>query len=299
LAGVLGAAAVIVAVYAAAVAALQPDGMLNYDAGIRNRVVAERYVDDVRRPVVLAGSSETMRLSADFMEADVLGPNIFNLGLAGENSALALDFILRAQTQPSTVFVEIDRAETAYHPSFADEIFREPGRSLRGTIAALRTQNRPLDVLIVETWQLSKSALTRFGSPRTERLYSVPLPSRPQNSAPPTAQMRTDNRLFDAFDRGLALIGDRVDALRAHGVRVVITWFPAHPAYDGIVLDAYKAAAARVRFPAATYGWLDLRVTGRYDTDDGLHLVRASARAVAGVIRSVAETGKVPSTTLP
>ena len=60
------------------------------------------------------------------------------------------------------------------------------------------------------------------------------------------------------------------------------------PAFDA-AHSQFKEREARRRLPSDGYEWLDVRGTGTYQTDDGLHLVKSSAQRVARVLAAVAE----------
>ena len=45
------------------------------------------------------------------------------------------------------------------------------------------------------------------------------------------------------------------------------------------------------QFASDRYEWLDLRTTGTYETEDGVHLTRSSARRAAALLRRFAENG--------
>jgi hypothetical protein len=273
----------ILVAYNLLVAIAKPDAMLNFDAGIRNLVVAERYLDGAAAPAVLTGSSMGFRLSVDFMEGDYLGTDVFNLSFAGKTALPGLDLILAKPDRPRLVFVEMNTMDRGYDHDFAADRLSEPWFTIRKFAPGFRTGNRPLDLAVVFAWRGAKAALGNFGLSPTEHVFS-PAAGRPDGGPP------LEDSLRAIVDDNMLLLAQRIDAMRAAGIRVVLLRLPSDPAMD-TARTAYMWDQCGRQFATARYEWLDLRTTGTYETEDGVHLTKSSARQAASVLRRVAESG--------
>jgi hypothetical protein len=271
----LATAAILIA-YNLVVTLVKPDVVLFYDSGVRNVIIAERYLDGATPRAVLTGSSMGFRLHADFTEGDDLGLDIFNLSLAGKTALPGLDLILAKPKRPHIVFVEMNTMERGYDGSFAADRLREPWNGLRPYLPGFRLENRPLDLAIGLARKALKSVLARVGMTASERTYSAPVGS--PDGPPITDRLRT------AIAENMQLLEQRIAEFRSAGIRVVLLRLPTHPASE--------TAATRLmwdtcyhRFAPTRYEWIDLNSTGSYETDDGIHLNRPSARLAASMLR--------------
>jgi hypothetical protein len=262
----------------------KPDAMLNFDTGIRNVVAAERYLDTTAAPTVLTGSSMGFRLAVDFMEGDYLGPYVFNLSLAGKTALPGLDLILAKSDRPRLVFVEMNTVDRGYDRNFASDRMSEPWFTIRRFAPGFRTENRPLDLAIVFSWRAMKGALGDLGISPTEHVF---LPAAGHMESGPTV----DDSLRRIVADNMRLIAQRVDAMRAAGIRVVLLRLPSDPAMD-TARTAYMWDQCGKQFASDRYEWLDLRTTGTYETEDGVHLTKSSARKAASVLRHFAENSQ-------
>jgi hypothetical protein len=281
----VSATAILVA-YNLLVAVAKPDAMLNFDNGIRNVVVAERYLDGAPARAVLTGSSMGFRLSTDFMEGDYLGPDVFNLSFAGKTALPGLDLILARPERPRLVFVEMNTMDRGYDRDLAPDRLSEPWFTIRRFAPGFRTENRPLDLAIVFAWRAAKEVLGDLGLSPTERVFSGAA-GQASNGPPLSDSLRA------IVDDNMGLLAQRVDALRAAGIRVVLLRLPSDPAMD-TARSTYMWDQCGRQFTSDRYEWLDLRSTGTYETEDGVHLTKSSARRAAAVLRQIAESGKAP-----
>jgi hypothetical protein len=272
--------AAILITYNLAVALVKPDAVLFYDSGLRNVIVAEHYLDGATPHAVLTGSSMGFRLAADFTEGDYLGPEIFNLSLAGKTALPGLDLILAKPKRPRIVFVEMNTMERSYDGSFAADRLREPWNALRPYLPGFRLENRPLDLAIGLARKALKSVLARAGITASERTYSAPagLPEGPP----------INDRLRAAIAENTQVLERRIAEFRSAGIRIVLLRLPTDPAAE-TPATRFMWETCYSRFAPSRYEWIDLRSTGSYQTDDGIHLNRSSARLAASVLRAWVE----------
>jgi hypothetical protein len=262
--------------YGAFVQAIQPNVVISYDAGLRNRIIAERYADSARPKVVLVGSSLAARLSPEVI-GPKLSPDIFDLAMLGQNSATGLDVVLAKREKPNMVLVEMNVLEHPYDPDFAEEVFREPWRSLRRDVPIFRLENRPFDLAIVGFEKIGKAALNSLGLHSDEPVYS---PS--SNERTPGARSPTMSEAFrKKVERALNRLASQVEQLQQGGVRVVFLRLPVDQTLASTRPELYKMSKAAERFPLGKYEWLDMQTKGPYETLDGSHLTPRSARDVA------------------
>lgn len=266
------------------IAASKPNAVVSYDSNLRNRVIAENYVDHPVAPAVIVGSSMTFLLSSAFMEGEYLGNRIYNLALAGRNVATGLDIVLRKPERPRLIFVEVNRLELTYAPEFVEQLYQQPWRSLRQIAPGFRLENRPLDIATVLTWSAAKNLLGRWGVAASERVYA---PMSGVNGTVPREPAGPSPAYHALMKFIVDVLGQRVDALRARGVRIILLRMPADPTTE-TVEERYKEIETLRRFPKGEYEWLDLRGTGDYQTSDGLHLIKISARQVAKILKDIA-----------
>jgi len=280
---VAAATVAILVAYNLAIAVADPDIVLNFDAGLRNQIIADRYLDETPPRAVLTGSSMGFRLSVDYMEGDYLGPEIYNLSFAGKTALPGLDLILAKPALPRLVLVEMNTMDRGYDREAAAESLREPWRRVRAAMPGFRIQNRPLDLAIVLSWRVVKSILGSAAVNATERIYVAPAPlGEPE---PPI-----DDEIRFTIAQNIRLLEERITALRSSGVRVVLVRLPTGPVED-ITKVRFMWDAVHARFATGQYEWLDLSSGGPYQTDDGVHLTKSSARLVAGTLRLFVERG--------
>jgi hypothetical protein len=270
---------------------VRPNAVISYDAGTRNRVIAERYVDGIAPRAVIVGSSLVFRLAADYMRGDYLGPGIFNLGLAGDSSLTGAEIVLRRETLPALVFVEMNVLERPYNEQFVTKVFEQPWRTVRCLAPGLRFENRPIDVAISLTSNALKRVLDNVDRPRAQGVSSNEEGhTEPGSSvALSPGERAVDKRLVSNVQMGLDRLVRQVDALRERNVEVILMHFPVDPAVDARADERYKQVESEARFPRDRYEWLDFRSIGAYQTDDGVHLTVASAREVSTYLRRIAD----------
>jgi hypothetical protein len=280
---VAAATVAILVAYNLAIAVANPDIVLNFDAGLRNQIVAERYLDEAPPRAVLTGSSMGFRLSVDYMEGDYLGPQIYNLSFAGKTALPGLDLILAKPALPRVVLVEMNTMDRGYDREAAADSLREPWRKLRAAMPGFRIQNRPIDLGIALSWRALKSVLGSAAVNATEHIYAAPADLGERD--PPI-----DDDLRFTVAENARLLAQRIAALHLSGVRVVLVRLPSGPVEDTAKVR-FMWDAVHARFAPGQYEWLDLSSGGPYQTDDGVHLTKSSARLVAGTLRHFLEQG--------
>lgn len=264
------AAAAIVVGYNVFIAVVKPDAVLNFDAGTRNVAIAERYLYGPTAPAVITGSSMGFRLAADYMEGDYLGAKIFNLSLAGKTALPGLDMIIARRARPRLAFVEMNTMDRRYDRVFAADRLSEPGFTIRRFAPGFRTENRPLDIVIVYAWRLAKKLLGDVGMSPTQRVFS-PGPGY-VNKGPPV-----DDDFRALVAENMRVLARRIDILRAAGVRIVLLRMPSDPAAEN-ASTAYMWRRNASHFPPSRYAWFDLRTAGTL-YDGGRHSSDQDRRA--------------------
>ncbi len=276
-------------VYGVFVNLVRPHLIISYDSGLRNRIVAEQYVDGPTKRVVLTGSSLAVRLAPDVIGDSDLGQDVFDLAMLGQNSATGLDVILHSFGKPKLVLVEMNVLEHSYNPDFAGEILQEPWRFLRRTFSLFRLENRPLDLSVIAIEKAAKLALNSVGVHSAETVYAPPSDDTIARASPPVFDPADPaNKTFlKNVNIALARLGDQIDQLRLMGIKVILLRFPVDASFGASQRELYKRERAYERFPAKSYQWYDLQDTGAYQTLDGSHLTMNSARVLASVIRRI------------
>jgi hypothetical protein len=288
----LGALAIFIT-YNALLAVVRPQATPSSDLGMRNRIVAERYFDTGVPHAVIVGSSVAFRLAPDFLQADDLGPLLYDLALGGGSAASGLAIVLRKGDLPRIVFVEANFGYRAADPVLLRELVAEPRRTLRRHLPALRLENRPVDLLITSSWTWLRTTLVRRPAAAIPATGVADEPviadfadrlkvTLSQNASAPVS-------LPTEIAAGLNQLGELVDALRARNVRVILIQFPMHPTIEASALQQYSLDHARARFPPARYEWFSVADGASYRTDDGLHLSRPSGRRLATALRRFVE----------
>jgi hypothetical protein len=275
----LATAAILVG-YNLAVAVLKPATLQSFDAGLRNVTVAEHYLDGAPFRAVLTGSSMGYRLAGDFMDGDYLGPAIYNLSLAGKTALSGLDLVLSGPL-PALVFVEMNTLDRRYDPDFAAARLREPWRTMRAFMPGFRVENRPFDLAAALAWKGLKNILARAGMAASEPVYSAP-------DGLAASGRPLDDQARMTVNENVELLERRIAALRQAGVRVVLLRLPSDPAAE-TASTRNMWTICYARFPPSRYEWLDLLSTGSYQTEDGFHLNKSSARMAATVLRRFAD----------
>jgi hypothetical protein len=261
--------------YSAFISAVRPDLEISYDSGARNRAIADNYVDRPDGRAVLVGSSLAYMLSKEYVRADALGPEIYNLAFMGGHAATALDIIIRKAQWPRLVLVEMNIMDRGYDLDFARRPFAQPWRAIRTAIPGFRPENRPFDLGIVALWKFLRDDLGS-GVVTQPKLTSNP----PRvDKEPPIDEFRAK------IAASLAMIRDQVAVLHAHGVRVVLVHFPVHPAVENDPRTRYQWQKIYEAFPPDQNEWLEFDRSGSYETTDGSHLTIPSARRFAAALR--------------
>ena len=293
---VAGAALVIMLGYALFIRMEHPNTVIAYDLGLRNRIVAEEYVDEPLKKAVLVGSSLGVRLTPDVTSGSYLGPDIFDLAMLGQNSATGLDIVLRKTPLPQIALVEMNILEHPYDPKFAEEVFAEPWRTLRQIAPIFRLENRPFDLSIIALERTLKYGLTRAGLQSDESVYSRPAQGvdESQSHAQDQAASKFGATFLEHVGIAVRRLGEQIDLLQAQHVQVRLLRFPVDTSVDDSPEERYKRDRAAARFPQDKYNWCDLRGTGAYQTMDGLHLTSASARDLALVLRGIVADSTKP-----
>jgi hypothetical protein len=271
------AALIIVVAYNILVAVIHPRLMMSYDAGTRNHAIAERYVDEWHGRSVLVGSSLSFLLSPEYMSDDALGPNIYNFGLSSDCAATGLQVIIRKREWPRLVFVEMNVMERSLNRELADYAFPEPWRTIRSVAPGFRLGNRPIDLTIVWLWRTLRALLAHGGHQARQQAFSP--------AAPAVDQL--DDAYRDRIETNLALVKEQIDALRKHGVKIILVHFPVHQSIENGPRAQYLWRRALEYFPSDRNEWLDVGKSGSYETTDGIHLTISSARQFSAVLRQV------------
>ncbi len=208
---VAGAALVTMLGYALFIRMEHPNTVIAYNSGLRNRIVADKYVDEPVKKAVLVGSSLGVRLTPDVTSGSYLGPDIFDLAMLGQNSATGLDIILRKMPLPQIALVEMNILEHPYDPKFAEEVFAEPWRTLRQIAPIFRLENRPFDLSIIALERTLKYGLSRAGLHSDESVYSPPAQGvdENQNQAPHQATSKFGATFLEHVEIAVRRLGEQ------------------------------------------------------------------------------------------
>jgi hypothetical protein len=274
---VAAATVAILILYNAVIALAHPDAVATYDQGTLDRVTAARYLDaEPTPPAVLAGTSLAFTLSADYLREDDLGPDIFNLGLAGLNVTIGLDVILAKRERPRRVYVETNNLDSPDPPRFAASLLAEPWRTLRALAPGFRLENRPLDLVAATATRLARRL--RGAELPAQGVYVAGVMPLPTASALDAAQ-----RAFVAAR--IAQLGRQIDELAAHGTQVVLVPFPVDASLDRTPRAAAIRELELARFPEDRYRWLAIADPQSFQTFDGMHLTIPAGRRLARLLR--------------
>jgi hypothetical protein len=277
----LGTIAIFVA-YNALIEVARPQVTPSSDAGIRNRVVAERYFDGSVPRAAIVGSSVAFRLASDFLESDELGGDITNLAFGGGSAATGLELVLRRNKVPEIVFVEMNIGYRGSDAALLDEVVAEPRQTMRRWLPAFRLENRPVDLVVASV------ANGLRGLRRSSEGTDEPDPADFANRLAATLAdlSAVSDAQKSAVELGYGRLQELIDRLRERNVRVVLMQLPADPAVQHSPMGAYTVAQAHKRFPQDRYEWWVIPEQGAYRTDDGQHLTRASGRRLARALRN-------------
>lgn len=282
----LGALAIFLS-YNALLALVRPHVTPSGDSSIRNRVVAERYFDGSGPAAVIVGTSIAYRLSPDFLRGNDLGPAIDNLAFGAGSAATGIEILLRKGALPRVVIVEANLAFHASDPNLLRDLVAEPRRTLRRYLPALRTENRPIDLLVASSWLALRPLIA--GQPAVDAAE----PDIPNFASRLAVTLSRNDTVSEALrkeiETGIETTGELVDTLLARNVRVVLVQFPQHPAIEASSRFHRVRAGMEARFPRDRYEWFIVPDAASYRTDDGIHLTRASGRRLAAVLRRVVE----------
>lgn len=265
-----GAALAFLCLYSAAVIHLFPGGGEAQDQWQDNQIRAERYVHQAREyAVVIAGSS-----MAACIPNDALPEGFYNLAMAGGGALTGLEIVARTSPTPQLVLVEAN-----------DTLFREADQTmLRGLFQPISFRLHALFPVLGNAYQpvsianrvvRERLGLSRDGAepPLSPRVYEelFEMQRQSQQRLPEPTHL---TRALDDLQRLL-------ERLQALGVRIAFFDVPIAVGLDDSPLRTIMRRALAARFAPPRYAWL-LRADARdYETRDGVHLQRASARQFA------------------
>ena len=277
----LGTIAIFVA-YNALIAMVRPQLTPSSDAGLRNRVIAERYLDGSVPRAAIAGSSLAFRLSPDFLEIDELGSDIYDLAFGGGSAATGLEVILRRDKLPQIVFVELNIGYRGSDPALLDEVVAEPRQTMRRYLPAFRLENRPVDLVVASL----ANGLRSLRRPPEGADEPDPVDFGKRLAATLAEMSAVSDTQKSAVELGFGRLQELIDRVHERNVRVILMQLPVDPAVQRSPMEVYTRAQARSRFPEVRYEWWAIPEQEAYRTDDGQHLTRASGRRLARVLRS-------------
>jgi hypothetical protein len=289
----------ILAAYDLLIAITRPDATPNIDVGTRNTVIAQRYVDNPVPAAVIVGSSVAARVSPDFLEADALGPAIYDLGMVGRGPATGIEIILRRSQMPRLVFVEMNYYQIPSDHSFIEGLFAEPQMTLRRWLPMLRSEYRPIDLAVTLTWKWLRQLTGLRPTPTVTEVATGPVAPEPEDDGPglssrlalmeATRDEPPSASAMAEFDAMLDEIAKMIDELRMQHVRVVLVRFPMHPLVEAMRAVEFQLERAQARFASPTYEWMPVVEASTYRTTDGVHLTRPSATRMALQLRRFAD----------
>jgi hypothetical protein len=262
-------------VYNVVVAAIRPNLPLDYEAGERNVIIAERYLLRPAPNAVLVGSSMSRRLG-------YIDGGFENLALDGEGPLTGLDLVLRRSAHPQKVYVETNWLWRPLNKSFVGDVADEPWATLRRLLPGLRHENRPINLLTARTPHEPLPSVVKLD------------PAVKDNEDPGVAVSvawtvehhgRATDELRHQADRAAEVLRNQVDALRSRKVNVVLLWMPMHPLLAASPMFKYARDALERELPAGRYEWLDIEDGKPFMTVDSIHLTGPSALRVAEILR--------------
>lgn len=141
---VLVTAALALAIYGAAIAAWRPAIHLYPDQDAFNLARAERLlIGEGRSDTVILGSSLGVRIPDDWLPADWL-----NASLGGKSAATGLALLRASSMRPKRILIEVNTLELMADPAFPKEAAGPIPLSLRALVPGLRTEYRPINLLL-------------------------------------------------------------------------------------------------------------------------------------------------------
>lgn len=261
------AAVIVTSLYALLIAVWVPDVRSGQDQGSDNAIAIERFLYGKPPAAAIVGSSQAERFPAG-----LLGPDIANLALAGQNPLVGLSIIARGRRVPRRIYVEINHVDQPIDMALVDGAFAEPGYTLKHFVAALRTGDQPVNLAV---------SLLRRATRGRDDVYYAHLVDPPLHD---TLIARQQLMLAQPPDPALLQANlDELDRLAreltGHGAQLVFFEMPVDPALEAAPAVVAVRQAVRTAFPGDKACWNEGTPPAGLPSTDGIHLDSDTAAA--------------------
>lgn len=271
--------ALALAIYATAIALWRPTIRLYPDQDAYNLARAERVLIGEGHPdTVILGSSLGVRIPDDWLPVGWL-----NASLGGKGAATGLALLRASSMRPRRILVEVNTFELAPDLAFVQEAQGPIPLGLRALVPGLRSEYRPINLLLSLAGRAHGGAHAHRGS-GSLAVACLALQAQANGDVVAAEIVRREVATLTArpepsgFAARMAEWRVALDAERARGTEVILFEWPVDPE----VMRSPRAAAIRatVTETLPTLRFLSLDGAG-LATEDGLHLAPVSARHAA------------------
>jgi len=264
------------ALYAGLIECWTPTVRAGQDQQSDNLIAIEHFLYDAPPAAVIVGSS-----MADRIPLTALGPGVDSLALAGQSPLVGLQVIARSGRTPGRIYVETNTIAAPADQTFVDNVFAEPGYTLKRVIKALRQAYQPVNLAI--------SLLRRAARGRDEVYY----PKIEDAALHETLVARERAELEKAPDEGvlernIAEMKRLASLLTERGAEIVFFEMPIDQQLETAPAVTAVRQAVHAAFPLDRDCWNSEAAPVGMRSTDGIHLDSASAAAFGAGLPLVA-----------
>lgn len=269
-----------------------------------NQSRAQEYVASTSRtPVVIVGSSLSATLT------DALPDTWSSLAFNAQGSFDGLEIIRRSGATPELILVEVNNVTRGMDSRFVNALFKPVVVALRRHFPALRSRYEPASLFLgcinvirsYSRWHAKArekdppaAPLPSRNTPETAPAVATPVsspasppPTERTESPPNPAREQAFRHALEGFqtppdkaevEMRVAQLKERIDALRAAGVQVLLFELPTHERVFRSPRQNLIRSALTAKLPPEKYPYIPSPDCRQFDTTDGSHLDAPSAR---------------------
>jgi hypothetical protein len=253
-----------------------------------NYIQAEKYLFEELsdNPLTLVGTSLTARLPMEQL------PGFNNLAFGGLSIYDGLEIVIKGDSKPKILFVEINFFTKNASKEFLSSLFQPISFSLKKYIPLFRSDKQPLGILAQEAIYLLKKRNKKVSfeeaGNKTFDNVTIPLLTKKdsmhlKSKTPPNEIVfndfvkeyakKTENELIN---ERLTNLKRKIDTLSKMGVEVIFFEMPINSELIASELYAHNMIEFRKVFPAQLYRYIPTKQWG-FQTTDGIHLNKKEA----------------------
>jgi hypothetical protein len=257
-----------------------------------NTIKAQRYIYNQKsdREIVLVGSSITARLDPEY-----ISPQAVSLALLGMSSPTGLQIIEREKVKPKLLLVELSETilkgeNYKVSQDFIGNLYQPLFYFIRLQFPMFRQEYQPLlsiiQSLIKATTKENKISFRFLEEARSTQQIDPELIEKLIQQQIQAKKNTMSEGVKNAITEESEYIKTKITQLKNAGVRVVLMDVPNEQRVKDTIMEKQLRELFRDIFPENIYEWLPEPPSREWKTNDGIHLVKSSAKEYANFVRA-------------